>query len=113
MFDVDAWLLDMGVGSELQPQAPSATPAQNANGNQYDHCAAQRGSASLSRPHSSGSDSSRVRYRPPHRRIDSESSSEMVLSSPQPSAHSNGIAYTNGTPRKPPPGFPALYQSAG
>lgn len=110
VFDVDAWLLDMGVGSTCQQQAAPAVPApaEVVNAGHYVHDAGQHGGASLSRPHSSGSDSSRVRYRPPHMRTDTESSSEVVLSSPKPFADSNGAAYAS-TARKPPPGFPALY----
>lgn len=112
IFDVDAWLLDMGISPAPQKQAPPAgpRPVSTVKSNQHLYDAAQygsyNGSAGGSRPPSSGSDTSRTRYRPPHMRTDIESSTE-VLSGSQPPALGNGIAYSSGIGRKPPPGFSA------
>lgn len=112
VFDVDAWLLDMGISQAPQKQAPPASPrpVSTVRSNQHLYDAAQHGShngsAGGSRPQSSGSETSRVRYRPPHMRIDTESSTE-VLSSSQPPTYGNGVGYSSGMGRKPPPGFSA------
>lgn len=115
-FDVDAWLLDVGVGPAPQKQPPAApeslTPALNVYGSQQAHESGQRvsqnGPSSLSRPQSSGSDSSRTRYRPPQMRKDPAESTTEAASSLQPPVYSNSTAPSAaGSGRKPPPGFSA------
>ena len=114
-FDVDAWLLDVGVGAAPQKQLPasaSMSPAHSIYGTQQAYESGQRmsqnGSSSLSRPQSSGSESSRSRYRPPQMRKDPAESTTEAASSLQPPVYSNSIAHgAAGSGRKPPPGFPA------
>ena len=113
IFDVDAWLLEMGVVPAPQKQAPPATPSPvtNVTGNQHLYEAqhgSQNGSAGGSRPHSSGSDSSRMRYRPPHMRADTDSNNEAVSTSQLPTGNTVSHSSGNGMGRKlPPPGFSA------
>ena len=114
-FDVDSWLLDMGVGpaspKQQAPLAAPSVPAQTSSSIQQPPKPAQglsqNGSSSLSRPQSAGSDSSRLRYKPPHLRVEPTDLGSGVPSSPQPPAYSDNNSHSSAAGRKPPPGFPA------